>query len=114
MPYFFLFLILGLVVGGLTSWVFLAEHPFESSETPGGPVDSAEASLLASQMAADGRPIDEETVTKVLRLHGAYVDGEFRAAQAAAESRRAEQERIASVASTAVGADMSGDEAGAS
>jgi hypothetical protein len=93
MPYFFLFLVLGLVVGGLTAWIFLAGHPFESAETPGGPVDEVEASLLAAEMTADGRPIDEATVTKLLELHGAYVDGKIRAVQAAAEANRLEAER---------------------
>jgi hypothetical protein len=101
MPYFFLFLVLGLVIGGLTAWVFLAEHPFESSETPGGPVDAVEASLLASEMAADGRPIDEDTVVKLLKLHGAYVDGKIRATQAAADTKRMAAERAEAVAELA-------------
>jgi hypothetical protein len=75
MPYYFFFAVLGLVIGGLLTWLFLAEHPFESLETPGGPVDPAEASLLARQMEEAGTPIDEDTVTKLLLLHGAYVDG---------------------------------------
>jgi hypothetical protein len=92
MPYYFFFGILGLVAGGLIVWFLLAEHPFESLETPGGPVDSTEASLLAKEMADDGRPIDEETITKLLVLHGAYVDGKIRDAQAAAETARLEAE----------------------
>jgi hypothetical protein len=88
MPFYLFFGILGLVVGGLVVWFLLAEHPFESPETPGGPVDSVEASLLAKEMADDGRPIDEETITKLLELHGAYVDGVYREAQAAAEAAR--------------------------
>ncbi len=101
MPYFFLFLILGLVIGGLTAWIFLAGHPFESVETPGGPVDEVEAALLASEMAADGQPIDEATVARVLKLHGAYVDGRIREAQAAAETVRLEAERTQAVVETA-------------
>jgi hypothetical protein len=93
MPYFFLFLVLGLVVGGLTAWIFLAGHPFESAETPGGPVDEVEAALLAGEMTADGQPIDEATVTRLLDLHGAYVDGKIRAAQAKAEANRPDAER---------------------
>jgi hypothetical protein len=79
MPFYFFFGILGLVIGALISWFFLAEHPFESPETPGGPVDAAEASLLAAEMSSAGTPIDETTVTRLLELHGAYVDGHFRA-----------------------------------
>ena len=100
MPYFFLFLVLGLVIGGLTVWIFLAGHPFESAETPGGPVDEVEASLLAAEMTADGQPLDEATVTKLLTLHGAYVDGKIRAAKATAEAARLEAERAREVAET--------------
>jgi hypothetical protein len=100
MPYFFLFLVLGLVIGGLTAWIFLADHPFESSETPGGPVDEVEASLLATEMAADGLPIDEATVVKLLKLHGAYVDGKMRAAQTDAETKRMDAERTRAIAET--------------
>jgi hypothetical protein len=101
MPYFFLFLVLGLVIGGLTAWIFLAGHPFESIETPGGPVDAVEAALLVKQMEADGQPIDEATVITLLKLHGAYVDGPFRVAQAAAEVARVEAERTQPVAEAA-------------
>jgi hypothetical protein len=101
MPYFFLFLVLGLVIGGLTAWILLAGHPFESIETPGGPVDAVEAALLVSQMEADGQPIDEATVITLLKLHGAYVDGPFRLAQAAAEAARIEAERTQPVAEAA-------------
>ena len=93
MPFYFFFGILGLVAGGLIVWFLMADHPFESLETPGGPVDAAEVSLLASEMAADGRSIDEDTVAKLLDLHGAYVDGKIRDAQAAAEAVRLEAER---------------------
>jgi hypothetical protein len=75
MPFYFFFGLLGLVIGGLLTWFFLAEHPFETPETPGGPVDSVEASFLAGQMKSEGAPIDEATVTRLLELHGAYVDG---------------------------------------
>jgi hypothetical protein len=86
MPFYFFFGLLGLVAGGLITWFFLAEHPFESLETPGGPVDPVEASLLAEEMEADGLPMDEATVVKLLELHGAYVEGKDRAAQEAAEA----------------------------
>jgi len=97
MPYFFFFLVLGLVIGGLTAWIFLAGHPFESVETPGGPVDAVEAAFLAQQMEADGQPIDEATVIRLLKLHGAYVDGRIREAQAAAEAARLEAERMLAI-----------------
>ena len=93
MPFYFFFGLLGLVIGGLLTWFFLADHPFESVETPGGPVDPVEASLLAKDMAADGISIDEATIVKVLNLHGAYVDGKIREAEAAAEAARLEAER---------------------
>ena len=97
MPYFFFFLVLGLVIGALTAWIFLAGHPFESVETPGGLVDAVEATFLVKQMEADGQPIDEATVIRLLKLHGAYVDGPFRVAQAAAEAARVEAERMLAI-----------------
>jgi hypothetical protein len=99
MPFYFFFGLLGLVIGGLVTWFFIADHPFESTETPGGPVDPVEASLLAKEMTADGMPLDEATIVKLLGLHGAYVDGKIREAQAAAEARRLEVERTQSIAS---------------
>jgi hypothetical protein len=93
MPFYFFFGLLGLVIGGLLTWFFLADHPFESLETPGGPVDELEAGLLAKEMAADGVEIDEATIVRLLNLHGAYVDGQIRDAQAAAEAERIEAER---------------------
>jgi hypothetical protein len=98
MPYYFFFGILGLVAGGLIVWFLVAEHPFESLETPGGPVDAAEVSLLAKEMADDGRQLDEATITKLLELHGAYVDGKIREAQAASDAARMEAERLELVA----------------
>jgi hypothetical protein len=89
MPFYFFFGILGLVVGGLIAWFFVADHPFESRETPGGPVDALEASFLAGQMEVDGSPMDEATVTKLLELHGAYVEGRMRD-QTVAEPARSE------------------------
>jgi hypothetical protein len=95
MPYYFFFGLLGLIIGGLLTWFFLADHPFESVETPGGPVDEVEASLLAKEFAADGIVLDEATIVRLLNLHGDYVDGKIRAAQATAEARRLEAERTA-------------------
>ena len=88
MPFYFFFGLLGLVIGGLLTWFFLADHPFESLETPGGPVDLLEAGLLAKELAADGIEIDETTIVRLLNLHGAYVDGRIREAQVAAEAER--------------------------
>jgi hypothetical protein len=116
MPFYFFFGLLGLVAGGLITWFFLAEHPFESLETPGGPVDSVEASLLAEEMEADGLPMDEATVVKLLELHGAYVEGRNRAAQEAAEAdsltgeavaqQETEAERAAAAGRKAAGAEQ--------
>ena len=101
MPFYFFFGIVGLVAGGLIVWFLLAEHPFESLETPGGPVDSAEASLLAKEMADDGRPINEDTITRLLQLHGAYVDGKINDSLAAAEAARLEAEPARQATETA-------------
>lgn len=106
MPFYFFFGLLGLVIGGLLTWFFLADHPFESLETPGGPVDLLEAGLLAKELAADGIEIDEATITRLLNLHGAYVDGQIREAQAAAEAERIEAER------KRTGPEKAGNEAG--
>ena len=101
MPFYFFFGLLGLVIGGLLVWFFLADHPFESMEMPGGPVDSVEASLLAKEMEADGISVDEATIIRLLNLHGAYVDGKIREAQEAAGAARLEAERTRSVQETA-------------
>ena len=93
MPFYFFFGLVGLVIGGLLTWFFLADHPFESLETPGGPVDLLEAGLLARELAADGIVLDEATIIRLLSLHGAYVDGKIRESQAAAESERVEADR---------------------
>jgi hypothetical protein len=92
MPFYFFFALLGLLIGGLLTWFFLADHPFESLETPGGPVDELEAGLLVKEMAADGYVLDEPTVVRLLHLHGNYVDGKIREAQAAAATARLETE----------------------
>ena len=89
MPFLFFCLILGMVVGGLLTWFMIADHPFESREAPGGPVDPLEAGVVAGQMADAGQPVDEASVKKVLELHGAYVVGRFREEQRKAEVERA-------------------------
>jgi hypothetical protein len=73
--FYFFFGIFGFVVGAMVTWFFMANHPFESLETPGGPVDEAETSLLASLLAEEGIDLDEATIVRVLQLHGTYVDG---------------------------------------
>jgi len=54
--------------------------------------------FLVKELSGDGVAIDEATVIRILNLHGAYVDGQIREAQAAAEAARAaaHKERIAS------------------
>ena len=101
MPFYFFFALLGLLIGSLLTWFFLADNPFESMETPGGPVDSVEASLLVKEMSAEGITIDEPTVVRLLNLHGAYVDGKIREAHEAAEAARLEAERTQSIQKTA-------------
>ena len=75
MPFYFFFGLLGLAIGALGTWFLVANHPFESLETPGGPVDAVETTYLAERMAADGMPVDEATIVHLLELHGAYVEG---------------------------------------
>lgn len=97
MPFYFFFAILGLLIGAVLTWFLLADHPFESIETPGGPVDPVESSLLSKELAAGGIALDEATISRVLDLHGAYVDGRIREAQATAEAARTEAERARSI-----------------
>jgi hypothetical protein len=75
MPFYFFFGLLGLAVGALIVWLLLADHPFEASEPPVGPVDKVEATMLAAAMAKRGRPVDEETVVDLIDLHTAYIEG---------------------------------------
>jgi hypothetical protein len=99
-PFYVFFGILGLVAGALIVWFVMAEHPFETPEVPGGPVDEAEAALLAEMMARDGRPMDEATVAMLHELHGDYVVGRIRDAQSEADKRRIEEERASARAAT--------------
>jgi hypothetical protein len=105
MPYYFFFALLGLLIGALLTWFFLADHPFESLETPGGPVDEVEAGLLQQEMVADGYAIEEATIVRLLHLHGNYVDGKIREAQAAADAARIEAAGIAEAAAAKATAD---------
>jgi hypothetical protein len=88
MPFYLFFGLLGLVMGSLIMWFIMAEHPFESVEPPVGPADQAEVPFLMLQMNDRGRPVDEETVQQLLKLHSAYVDGRVREAHAQAEAAR--------------------------
>lgn len=75
MPFYFYTIILGIVIGAVFTWFLVADHPFESRETPGGPVDEVEAGVLATQMKSSGFDVNEVAVTKLLQLHGEYVVG---------------------------------------
>jgi hypothetical protein len=78
MPFYFFFGLLGLAAGALVVWLLLADHPFEASEPPIGPVDEVEATMLAAAMAERGRSVDEETIVDLIALHNAYVEGRIR------------------------------------
>jgi hypothetical protein len=93
-PFYLFFGIMGLVTGGLIVWLLMAERAFEIGEVRGGPVDEAEAPLLARALAEDGHTVDEATVQKLLELHDAYFDGRIHDSLAAAESARLEAERV--------------------
>ena len=69
--------------------------------TPGGPVDEVEAALLVKDLAADGINVDEHTVVRILNMHGLYVDGKIREAQAAAEAARVETLRQSAIQAAA-------------
>jgi hypothetical protein len=97
-PFFLFFGIMGLVAGGLIVWFLMVEHPFETAEVRGGPVDAVEASLLVKALAADGVTVDEETVVKLLELHTAYFDGRIYDSLAAAENARIAAERARLIA----------------
>jgi len=76
MPFYFYAIILGMVIGAAFTWFIVADHPFESREAPGGPVDPLEAGVLADRMRSSGVDLDEKAVTLLLQLHGAYVVGD--------------------------------------
>ena len=76
MPFYFYTIILGIAIGAVFTWFIVADHPFESREAPGGPVDELESGVLAAQMKSAGFEVDEASVTKLLLLHGAYVVGD--------------------------------------
>ena len=76
MPFYFWTVILGMIIGAAVTWFLVADHPFESREAPGGPVDDLEVGVLAAQLKAEGTELSESVITRVLELHGAYVVGE--------------------------------------
>ncbi len=76
MPFYFYTIVLGMVIGAVLTWFLVADHPFESREAPGGPVDPLEAGTIAGQLKTAGIELDEPTIERVLQLHGAYVVGE--------------------------------------
>jgi hypothetical protein len=92
-PFYVFFGIFGLMVGALVVWFVMSEHPFESAEVPGGPVDDAEAALLVKMLADEGQQVDENAVARLLQLHGQYVDGRIREALEAQERAKLEAER---------------------
>lgn len=94
-PFYLLFGLVGLLGGGLTIWFIMAQHPFENTEPPVGPVDQLEAPFLAKEMTDRGRPIEEETVTQLLDLHTAYVEGRLAEERSRTEAIRLEAERAA-------------------
>jgi hypothetical protein len=96
-PFYIFFGIFGLVIGAGVVWFLLAEHPFERPEVRGGPIDELEVPLLAKLMAEDGRPLDEESIARLIHLHQAYFDGRISDMVSAAEDARmtAEMERLA-------------------
>ncbi len=88
--------VVGLVVGGLIVWLFMAAHPFETPEEPWRPPDPVEAAFLADEMTRRGTPLDEEAVTNLLQLHFDYLDGRARDNQTEYDRERlaAARERI--------------------
>jgi hypothetical protein len=93
MPFYFFFGLLGLAVGALVVWLLLADHPFEASEPPVGPVDKVEATMLVAAMATRGRLVDEETVVDLIDLHTAYLEGRISEELASTAADRIEAAR---------------------
>ncbi|HEX7950763.1 MAG TPA: hypothetical protein VF494_10475 [Candidatus Limnocylindrales bacterium] len=69
--YVWWFLIVGLVAGGAVVAFFMADV-LRRDEDIDATEREAEASLIAAQLAADGRAVDARTVTAVLRAHRDY------------------------------------------
>jgi hypothetical protein len=92
-PFYLMFGLVGLLLGGLGMWFILADHPFESPEIRGGPVDETEVPLLAQTLADEGKEVDEDAISRILELHSAYFDGRIHDSLAAAEAARLEADR---------------------
>jgi len=64
-------LIVGLVVGAGLAWLVLADSSRREVDIEERELGS-EARWIADELAASGRPVDDERVLEVLRLHRAY------------------------------------------
>jgi hypothetical protein len=69
--YVWWFLIVGLVAGGGLVAFFMADVARRDEDLDAAEGE-AEGSLIAAQLAADGRPVDRRTVAAVLRAHRQY------------------------------------------
>lgn len=96
MPFYFWTVILGMAIGATLTWFLVADHPFETREAPAGPVDDLEAGTIVEELKTEGTELAEETVVRVLELHGRYIVGR-RSARRQAESTSDEAEQAASV-----------------
>src|SRR5512140_3969405 len=75
MPFYFWTVILGMAIGATLTWFLVADHPFETREAPAGPVDDLEAGVIADSLKAEGTELPEDTIVRVLKLHGVYIVG---------------------------------------
>ena len=67
-------LVVGIVGGGGLAWLVIGD--FRRREDDEAADEQArEAGWIADAITEAGRPIDEETVEEILRLHRAYLDG---------------------------------------
>ncbi len=89
MPFYFWTVILGMAIGATLTWFLVADHPFETREAPAGPVDDLEAGTIGEQLKDGGTELPEETIVRVLELHGRYIVGR-RAARPAVSGADAE------------------------
>jgi len=65
-------LIVGLVTGGVIVAIVTMDTSRRDVDVPDAE-RAAEASFIAAQLAADGRPLDREAVASVLEAHRAYL-----------------------------------------
>ena len=75
MPFYFWTVILGMAIGATLTWFLVADHPFETREAPAGPVDDLEAGIIVEELGSEGTELPEETIVRVLELHGRYIVG---------------------------------------